>query len=256
MRLHAVVIGIDAYLDPAIDDLRFARSDAESVAAMLRGSSFSDSVEVTELFDHRATRAAIMHAIGVELPRASSAGDVVLVYFAGHGSPELGAPAAPVASRYLVCHDSGYDSLLATSIDVELDLARLAARLPAALVVFVTDACFSGFSGGRGIAGPVLAARRRENRAAVRLADLRLGEGTVFLGAAADDEVAWEDPSLRHGIFTYFLRKELTSRDGGERIGLSTLYDRVHEGVSAYSRSRQNPVMHGTVKGAHLPIFR
>ncbi|TYK44593.1 caspase family protein [Actinomadura decatromicini] len=256
MRIHAVVIGVDVYADPAINKLSFARRDAEAVSAMLRSSSFAESIEITELFDDRATRVNIMQAIGVDLPRNSSSEDVVLVYFAGHGSPELETPGAETASRYLICHDSRYDSLLPTSIDVELDLARLAARLPAALVVFVTDACFSGFSGGRGIIGPMLAARRRENRMAVRLPELRLGEGTVFLGAAAEDEVAWEDPSLRHGVFTYFLHRGLTSAAGGERIGLSTLYDVVYEGVSRFSRSRQNPVMHGTVKGAYLPIFR
>ncbi|TDD31997.1 caspase family protein [Actinomadura sp. KC06] len=256
MRIHAVVIGIDKYRDPAINDLSFARRDAETISAMLRNSSFAESIRITELFDGRATRVNIMHAIGVDLPRESTPQDVIIVYFAGHGSPELERSAAEIASRYLICHDSRYDSLLSTSIDVELDLARLAARLPAALVVFVTDACFSGFSGGRGIIGPVLAARRRENRMAVRLPELRLGAGTVFLGAAADDEVAWEDSSLRHGVFTHFLHSELTSVNGGQRIGLSTLYDLVYEGVSTFSLTRQNPVMHGTVKGAYLPIFR
>jgi uncharacterized caspase-like protein len=253
MRLHSVVVGINAYADEAIPELAFARTDALKLAESLSGSDFSSDIGVRVLVDGDATRENVVRAIGTDLVRSVSPEDVVLVYFACHGAPELSGN--DTVARYLVCHDTDLESLISTSIDVNVDLQRLADRIPASLVCFITDACYSGYRGGRGIVGPRLAERRRQSRAQVALSDLQLGQGTVFLGAASDDEVAWESGALKHGVFSWFLLAELTDPAGGPSIGVSSLYDRVYRKVHGYTGGRQSPVLYGAVRGAGLPIF-
>lgn len=253
MRMHAVLVGIDEYKDRNIRRLSYARNDAERFERCLASSTLYRDINLHTLLDAEATRDNIVRTIGTDLPRVVQKGDVVLVYFACHGAPEI--VKANVIARYLVCHDTDYSSLISSSLDVELDLQRLAARIPASLIVFITDACYSGYTGGRGIIGPTLADQRARQRSGLRLSDLRLGEGTIFWGAASDDEVAWEPSSLKHGVFSHFLIDELTERTNGDSLGISTLYDRVHAKVYSYTRSRQNPVLFGAVRGARLPIL-
>jgi uncharacterized caspase-like protein len=251
-RLHAVVIGVNSYRDQSIPALRFACQDAQDLSSLLTGSAIGPEVTVHLLLEADATRAKILHAVGVEVPRRLRQDDLVLCYFAGHGSPEL-VPGQGHLSRFLICHDTIRESLLATAIDIEADLSRLAVRLCARLVLFVIDACFSGYGGGRGITGPVLEEQRRLHRPALRLADLALGSGTVYLSACGDDEVAGEDGLLGHGVFSHYFLLQLGASGQTPTIGLATLYDLVFRQVHTYSGGRQNPTLWGNVKGGSLP---
>lgn len=253
MRMHVVLVGIDEYRDPNIRRLSYARNDVERLEDCLISSTLHQDISVHTLLDADATRENIIRTIGTDLPRVVGKGDVVLVYFACHGAPEV--LRSDVIARYLICHDTDYSSLISSSLDVELDLQRLAGRISASLIIFITDACYSGYSGGRGIIGPMLADQRARQRSGLRLSDLRLGEATVFWGAASDDEVAWEPSSLKHGVFSHFLIEELTEGRSGDSVGLSTLYDRVHSRVHSFTRGRQNPVLFGAIRGAKLPIL-
>lgn len=251
--LHAVVVGIDRYADPSIGNLLLAKRDAVALTDLLRASDHRSSIKVYTLLDERATREAVLGLVGSELPTTVTEGDIVLFFFAGHGTPEL-IPGIDTVSRYLVCHDTRRSSLLATSIDVGADFQRLTSRLPAKVVVFVSDACFSGYSGGRGIVGPRLAEYRRSNRPAVHFADLALGAGIVSIAAADDDEVAWESAELGHGVFSYYFLRELARADSGT-VGVARMYDSVYRQVREFSKGRQNPVMRGRVTGAALPLL-
>ena len=253
-RLHAVLIGINRYADPSIPDLRFARADAEQLAELLERSEYHQDLRTHLLLDADARRADVIDLIGTDLSLSAREQDIVLVYFAGHGSPEV-HPSLDQASRFLVCHDSRREMLLSSAIDIGTDLPRLAARLPVRLVLFVLDACFSGYSGGRGIIGPALEHRRRTYRPSLRLEELPLGEGLAFMTAASDDEVAWEEEALGHGVFSFHLLSELAAAGAGTVVGLATLYDLVFSRVRARTGGRQNPVLWGNLKGASLPRF-
>jgi uncharacterized caspase-like protein len=251
-RLHAVLVGVSSYADSSIPDLRFAAGDARALSDAFHASIHSADASIHLLTDEDATREEIMHLVGTTLPRRATSDDLVLFYFAGHGSPET-EPGMATASRFLACHDTRRNALFATAIDVTTDLTRAAQRLRAKLVIFMLDACFSGYSGGRSFVGPALEAYRRERRPGLRLADVELGSGVVFLGASTDTEVAWEDERLGHGIFTYYVLSGLTDAGTSGSIGLGTLYDLVHAQVISFSRNRQHPVLWGNVSGASLP---
>jgi uncharacterized caspase-like protein len=251
MRLHAVIVGVDEYADAGIPSLRFAVQDARDFAALLCESAYADGVDTYLLTNAEATRRRVLHLVGTELARAAESDDALLFYFAGHGSPEV-AGGVPTASRFLVCHDTERDGLFSTGIDVTVDLVRVARRSAARLVIFLLDACFSGYSGGRGIIGAELERYREDHRPGVRLADLDLGRGVAYLSAATDSEVAFEHPDLGHGVFSYYLLDELAMA-GNPMIGLATLYDKVHDKVRSYTKNRQHPVLWGNVTGAALP---
>ena len=256
--LHAVSIGINDYKDPDIRDLNFARNDAEAFADGLERSIDERDCEVTRLCDSEATLEAIQLAIGEELPRrATSPDDIVAVYFAGHGSCESDAP-PDGAARYLAAHDTRFDRVYATAIDLEHDIKAWFRRMrEPKLIVFFIDACFSGQAGGRSFRGPSIRNVRGGTRSPIRMKSLELGEGRVVITACDDNESAIETNALEHGIFTHSLLATLTEKNGSEHtIGLSQLYESVQERVSRQTSKYQSPVLNGRITAARFPRFQ
>ena len=254
--LHAIVIGIDRYADPRIQDLSCARNDAHTFGALLNERIAPAERRVTMLLDEQATRAGIMQAIGEDLVRAGGPDDVAILYFAGHGSPERMAP-RDEDWPYLIAHDTQHDRIYSTGIDMVHDVSRWLERLRVRLAVMFLDACFSGAAGGRTFGGPLhLANRERFRGGEVSIADLDLGEGKIIIAAASDDEVALELRSLGHGVFTHHLLQTLQRPPSADRtIGISTLYDIVSAAVYDATQQRQCPVLTGrSVRGA-LPLL-
>ena len=254
--LHAVIIGIDRYADPRIRNLSCAGCDAQIVASLLGDRIAPDERRVTLLLDEQATRDSIMKAIGEDLARASGPADTAIIYFAGHGSPERAAP-RDEDLPYLIAHDTDYERIYSTGIDMAHDVTRWLQRLRADLAVVFLDACFSGAAGGRTFGGPVhLANRGRFRDELISVKDLDLGAGRVIIAAADDDEVAIESESLRHGVFTYHLLEALRQSPAGRpTIGVATLYESVADAVHQATGTRQHPVLNGrSVRGA-LPLL-
>lgn len=252
--LYVVAVGINRYADPSIPDLTFAADDARMLAGICARSRHAEEIAIHSLTDEEATRDNVLHVIGTELASLASPSDIVLFYFAGHGSPEVISNSV-TATRFLACHDTYRERLFSSGIDIGADLVRAAQRVQASLIVFLLDACFSGYSGGRGFLGPTLESFRRERRAGLKLADLELGTGIAYMGAATDTEVAWEDERLGHGIFSYYVFEELMNSDATGKVGLATFYDRVYTQVRLFSNNTQHPVLWGTVTGAGLPLL-
>jgi uncharacterized caspase-like protein len=255
--LHAVVIGINSYQDPRIPNLKYACADADSIARLIESAIHPEDRRVVLLRDSEANAVAIRRAIGEALPRMATAReDIVLLYFAGHGSPETDR--YPVrASRYLVAHDTAYDSIFATAIDMEIELVNWFERIqePQLIILFV-DACFSGRAGGRTFEGPMLKkARARLRDGPIRLKELELGKGRAILSACDDDEVAEEMHDLGHGVFTHALVKVLSNKSTHRSISLASVYDQVRQQVRTRTARRQNPVLNGRAAGARLPLF-
>jgi uncharacterized caspase-like protein len=243
--LHAAIFGIDRYADEKIRDLEFARADAEAVAAALSRGVAAER-QLSLLVDERATKARIKRVITEELPRQIEPGDSVLLYFAGHGSPEVdGADAAP--SVHIVVHDTTYTQLYATSINVASELAAWMRRLPARVVLVVLDASFNGAGGGRTFEGPGLWSGPRLRRLErLSLAGLSLGGQGAMLTACGEKEVAREDRELRHGVFTHhFLETLRSDLRVGSPVTVAALHRQVSGRVRDATLGRQGPVLYG-----------
>jgi uncharacterized caspase-like protein len=229
--LHAIVIGVDAARDPRIPPLDHARADAEGVAAALRDRADSER-QITLLIDDRATKTRIARVVTEELPRRVRPEDAVLLYFAGHGCPELEG-ALLESSIHLVAHDTELARFKATAIDVLSELGAWVRRLPARVVCIVLDASFNGSPGGRTFEGPGLRSGPRI-RALERLSPTRAAVGGRFaiLTACSDKEVAREDSVYKHGVFTHHLIGTLRSPDlAGRRMTPAMLHAAVFDAV-------------------------
>ena len=95
-RRVALVVGIDAYHDPALGNLAFAAKDATDLAAVLRDPELGDYDQVSVLAGEVSAAAFWdgFHALASEIQRD----DTVMVYVAESRDPRSSAPPAPSCS--------------------------------------------------------------------------------------------------------------------------------------------------------------
>jgi len=121
----AVVVGISDYDDSRIPSLRYAAADARIFYDWLtspQGGRYAPS-RVKLLLNKKATGNNIKNALFVWLKRAIEE-DLVIIYFAGHGSPE--SPDSP-NNLFLLPYDTQYDNIATTGFpmwDIETALKR------------------------------------------------------------------------------------------------------------------------------------
>src|ERR1051326_2998984 len=89
IMLRAVVIGINEYKDERYRHrarLRYASSDAQKIASLLRSSTMFTAERVTLLTNEEATRKTVRNCLGDTFStRAFESNTIALFYFAGHG---------------------------------------------------------------------------------------------------------------------------------------------------------------------------
>lgn len=255
--LRAVIVGINDYRDARIHNLAWATNDAEELAALIDTGLDEAQRRVTVLVDEHATRSAILTAIGDTLPREEREDDLILLYFACHGSPEH-ATSPHQAERYLIAHDTDFENIFATAIDMNREVRICLERLTKSKIVIVfLDTCFSGAAGGRTFRGPRLAHefKVRAGPARIDLSQLQLGEGRVIIAACKDTQTAKERDSLQHGVFTYHLLNLLRTESLDGTISVSRLYQRLVRSVGMETSGTQIPVLNGQLLDTRLPVF-
>jgi hypothetical protein len=246
----AVVIGVSEYEDSRIPGLRYAARDAQSVYDWLvspNGGRFAPS-RVNLLVDRNATNENIKEALFTWLKQAIEE-DLVVIYFAGHGSPE--SPNS-LHNLYLLPHNTKYSSIAVTGFpmwDIETALKRF---IKAKRVVIMADACHSAGVGqafdmatraGRGIQiNPI-------NLGFQNLTDL--GKGICVISASRDKELSQEGSEWGggHGVFSYYLLEGLKGaadfdNSGSVTIGELTVY--VSQQVRRATLNAQNPIVSGS----------
>ena len=144
MTKRALVVGINDYRHwhrAGFGDLSFCRSDATAFAQLLVDAFMFSENDITVFEDAEATRQAILDGIQLLLSQ-SAAGDVVCLFFAGHGDrvPQNGLNT--VSPRY-------YETIVpfdGASMISDWEITRLARNLELNHVNFtiVLDSCHSG----------------------------------------------------------------------------------------------------------------
>ena len=133
---YAVVIGIDHYPSQMWPQLQYAGKDARAIKAFLDTQNYT---EIITLYDHQATKQAIIAAMQNKLAPKLKTKDRVLVFFAGHGYTEtLGGK----DRGYIVPYDGGTQSAGYISMD---ELERLSDYMGNARhQLFIMDSCYGG----------------------------------------------------------------------------------------------------------------
>jgi helicase len=238
MSIRATFVGVNRHRDPTIPELSGARADATALWAL-----FADTLPDARtqlLVDDSATHDAARESVCVALAEATE-DDVVVISFAGHGSPD----------GHLVL----FDTEVARLADTALSMAELARRFResrARVVLCILDCCFSGHAPAR-----VLELDARPRSAVLALTSIA-GEGRILLSACRADESAWEQPGSGHGLLTRALIDVLVDEnaravqfpDAAGEIIRRTRLEAERMSVA------QTPVFLGTVTGGlTLPVF-
>jgi hypothetical protein len=257
----AVVVGVGRYESPDIPRLRYTVPDAEAIYQILTGPAGFKPEHVLLLTDRaekKPTYRNLKWALGTFLARSAQRDDTVLIFFAGHGAPEVdqrGIERDGLA-KYLVPSDADPDDLYATALPMD-ELQTIFGRIEAERVVVFLDACYSGAAGGRTFTPKKSRATHIDD---LFLERLTRAKGRAIITASRPAEVSLELPELGHGLFTYYLLRGLQgaadlNRDG--IVSLQELYEYVEQQVSQKARAvggNQHPVMKGELEGV-LPLL-
>ena len=161
----AVVIGVGQYESVAIPRLRYTVPDAEAIYETLIGPAGfkKDNVLLlTDRSERKPTLRNIKWALGTFLGRSAQKDDTVLIFFAGHGAPEVDTRGLERdgLAKYLIPSDADPDDLYSTALPMD-ELQTIFGRIEAERVVAFLDACYSGAAGGRTFAVQEHAGRQR-----------------------------------------------------------------------------------------------
>ncbi len=243
----AVIIGVSRYKDSRIPGLRYASKDAQSLYEWLiaqNGGRYSPS-RVKLLTDESATTRNIKNALFGWLKRAI-AEDMVLVYFAGHGSPP--SPDEP-ENLFLLSYDTDFDMISSTGFpmwDVETALKRF---IKAERVVVIADACHAG-----GVGSAFLQGRRaisiKPNTAAALQSLTNVGKGIAVITASDDKQLSQEGKQWGggHGVFTYHLLMGLkgdADYNNDNLVTLGELIPYLSQSVRRSTKNAQSPTVAG-----------
>ncbi len=194
MALKAIFVGVNKHRDLTIPELSGARRDAAALWALFTDTI--DGLTARLLVDEAATHAEVSQAILGTL-KAAQEDDVVVISFAGHGSPD----------GSLVLFDTDPTDLPGTALPMA-SLADAFRTAKARAVLCILDCCFSGQAPARVLEmGP-------RPRTAFALTGV-YGEGRILLAACATSEAAWEQPGTGHGLLTYASIQALSPDNGG-----------------------------------------
>jgi len=245
----AIIIGVSDYKDSRIPTLRYASRDAKSFYKWVispDGGKYSPSM-VKLLLDKDATGKNIRNALFIWLKQAIQE-DVVMIYFAGHGSPE--SPNSP-NNLFLLPYDSLYDEIATSGFpmwDIETALKRF---IKAKKVVVIADACHSG-----GVGQPFDVARRASRAIGVNPISSgfqnlsQIGDGVCVISASDDKQFSQESKNWGggHGAFTYFLLEGLKGSADYNRDTIVTLGELIpflSEKVRRATKNSQSPTVSG-----------
>ena len=243
----AVVIGVNKYKN--LPMLKYAVNDAREFYSYLVEVNLIPKDHASLLLDEEVTLDRIRSILGTYLRQKAGKNDMVIIYFAGHGATEVdpSSPDGDGLEKYILPHNADPKDLYATAMPMN-EISRIFQRISSENVIFISDTCYSGASGGRTITPSGF----RASLSGAFLDRLSHGRGRIILTASDANEVSVEKDELRHGVFTYYLLEALRGKGDMDGDGFITV-DEVHRYVSIKvpqaTEQNQHPVKKGEMKG-------
>jgi uncharacterized caspase-like protein len=248
MDFYALIIGINYDTNLLINNLNWCEDDADSMYSSLTSENNGwNAAEITLLLGPAATKAGIENALNSILAQAGE-NDLVLVYFSGHGVAlvDLSGDEEDGYDEAIVPVDCVPSNSATFLTDDELGTLFQTSRTQKG--VFILDSCYSGGLINKPVSMSSLTPKSLDNlspRGSGGSGDLDV---LIFpvMTAASQNEESWEDSSLKHGIFTYFLIEGLTGRRADKNgDGFITVRELFHyaENHTEFYIPIQHPVM-------------
>lgn len=194
-----LIIGINDYQNPGMNDLSYCVDDARSIYdAVARQSKWRGEARI--FVDWDATKANIYQAI-MEVASKMNPQDHFVMYYSGHGGQLQDA----YGRLEEVILPADTDPQRRDTMITDDELISWISQIPGTNKVLIFDSCYSGGMIPGRAQGQVTVLRPSLDGLARTLS----GMGAAVMTAAAPDEYSWESYYLGHGIFTYFLAEAL-----------------------------------------------
>ncbi|MDP9190208.1 MAG: caspase family protein [Acidobacteriota bacterium] len=269
---RAVLVGVNDYTASGLSarprgapplsrdwpNLSGAVNDVEAMKEMLVRLYDFEERDIVTLTDQSATRSEILEAVGQHLAKPAARGDVLLFYFAGHGSQVQNSLSdeADKLDESLVPADSRLGVLDIRDKELRPLFNRILDR--GARLSVILDNCHSG-SGAR---GRTTGRHPRGVRPDLRdIADrTNYGprpedRGALVLSATQDTDAAWEtrdDDKKMHGAFSWAWIRAMRDSSAGESA--AETFARATARLRA-ERAYQEPVIAGTADMMRSPFL-
>jgi hypothetical protein len=250
----ALLVGVDVYQPPNVAEVEKTRggwtnldgcvNDAKAVGEIIKSRFGFDEKNMTTIYDQDAKREKIIAAVQKLIDNAQK-GDVVFIYYAGHGSqvynslsPETDKEdESIVPADMLDIRDKEFAALFNKFIDKGV------------ILTLIFDSCHSG-SIARGNSVPEAFKTRHINGSTVDAKDpstplVPENRGALIFSAAQPEQLAKEakdDQGNPHGAFTVALIKALNASSVNEPAEI--IFLRV-KAIMQANGSTQEPVMGG-----------
>jgi uncharacterized caspase-like protein len=255
----AVVIGVSEFKnsDKGIPPLRFADADAKIFYEFLQspqGGGFPTS-NMRLLINKEATKANMEEAVNVFLGKALEE-DIVIIFFAGHGTPDPNNP----KNLFLVTYDADPEKMASTGFLMDYLKFAMERYIKAKNVLVFADACHSaGITGQYGTRGEE--DYKFINRYLLELAD-KTETKLIFTSTEANERsLESEKWGGGHGVFTWALLQGLKGAADGKVDGkkdgivqIGELIDYTTDLVRRETNGQQHPIPSGTQFDRNLPI--
>jgi uncharacterized caspase-like protein len=247
-RVFGAVIGVSNYKNKEVNSLRYAASDALAFHRYLKDDYGIPPENLFLLTDDQATNRNVRDLLGVQLKKVARKNDTVIIYYAGHGAPEIDATVEDEdgLEKYLLPFDADPESLYSTAIPME-EVSKILERIKAERVILVADTCFSGASDvkpGRTISS----GKRTRSISKDFLKRLIKSKGRVVLTASGANERSIEDDNLQGGVFTHYLIRALKGEADSDKNGDITVdetYKFISDRVPDATEQEQHPMKKG-----------
>jgi hypothetical protein len=233
VRGAALIVAVDSYVDPALQQLRAPTRDAEALAAVLTDPAIGEFTVRKVVNEPSHVVAEIIE----EFFGQAVTDDMLLLHVSCHGIKD------PDGDLHFAMTNTKLDRLAATGLDSHF-LHRQMDRCHSRRILLLLDCCYSGaFERGMLARGG----------SAVDLAERLSGSGRAIITASSATEYAFEGNELREGdraaapsVFTSAVVRGLeTGEADADQDGVVTvteLYQFVYEAVRA-ATPRQTPKM-------------
>lgn len=243
----ALVIGVSDYADTRIPDLRYAERDAKAMYHWLiapRGGAYASN-RVKVLLGREATLQAMREALFDWLKKPHPE-DMVVIYFAGHGSPD--SPDGE-DNLFLLPYDADYSKIGATGLPMWEFKNALKRMVKAKRVVILADACHSGGMGSEfDIGRRGLKIKPKVNKAFQEIS--KTSQGVAVFTASDNSQLTQEAVKWGggHGVFTWAVLKGLQGKadyNSNGQVTLGELIPYVSETVREETGGAQAPTVSG-----------